>query len=173
MDIKPIETLYGGSRFRSRLEARWAVFFDALNVKWEYEKEGFTLQNGEDYLPDFYLPEAEAFVEIKSGVPSYQERERARLLYSGTGKFVYIFQGLPINKFGFPKVDVFAKVTILDMLYDASEQAFFSKNDHGEFWSPIPFSYSWHKKPTTIKFQLIRQAAEKALAARFEFGESG
>ena len=28
--IKAIETVYNGYRFRSRLEARWAVFFDAL-----------------------------------------------------------------------------------------------------------------------------------------------
>lgn len=27
--IKPIETRYKGCRFRSRPEARWAVFFDA------------------------------------------------------------------------------------------------------------------------------------------------
>jgi hypothetical protein len=41
--IKAIETRYKGYRFRSRLEARWAVFFDALGVEWEYEKEGFDL----------------------------------------------------------------------------------------------------------------------------------
>ena len=51
--IKSIETVYNGYRFRSRLEARWAVFFDALGVKYEYESEGFKLQNGERYLPDF------------------------------------------------------------------------------------------------------------------------
>ncbi len=31
-EIKAIETRYKGYRFRSRLEARWAVFFDALSV---------------------------------------------------------------------------------------------------------------------------------------------
>ena len=53
MDIKPIETLYHGCRFRSRLEARWAVFFDSLKVPWEYEPEGFDLGDGTYYLPDF------------------------------------------------------------------------------------------------------------------------
>ena len=28
--IKPIQTRYKGFNFRSRLEARWAVFFDAI-----------------------------------------------------------------------------------------------------------------------------------------------
>lgn len=30
--MKAIETRYKGYRFRSRLEARWAVFFDALGL---------------------------------------------------------------------------------------------------------------------------------------------
>lgn len=53
MTIKAIETEYNGYRFRSRLEARWAVFFDALGVKYEYEPDGFVLPSGRKYLPDF------------------------------------------------------------------------------------------------------------------------
>ena len=53
--LRAIETEYKGYRFRSRLEARWAVFFDACGVKWEYEPEGFILPNGQQYLPDFLL----------------------------------------------------------------------------------------------------------------------
>lgn len=64
-DIKPIETLYKGYRFRSRLEARWAVFFDELGIKWEYEKEGYDLGEAGWYLPDFWLPKMLCFVEIK------------------------------------------------------------------------------------------------------------
>lgn len=53
--IKAIETVYMNYRFRSRLEARWATFFEELGIPWEYEKEGFDI-DGEWYLPDFYLP---------------------------------------------------------------------------------------------------------------------
>lgn len=53
MNIKPIETIYNGYRFRSRLEARWAIFFDALGIEYEYEPEGFVLTSGKCYLPDF------------------------------------------------------------------------------------------------------------------------
>jgi hypothetical protein len=63
--MKAIETRYKGYRFRSRLEARWAVYFDALGVKWTYEYEGFELPNGTRYLPDFYLPDFDEYVEIK------------------------------------------------------------------------------------------------------------
>lgn len=45
--MKPIETRYAGCRFRSRLEARWAVFFDTLGVKWLYEPEGFVVGHGD------------------------------------------------------------------------------------------------------------------------------
>jgi hypothetical protein len=63
--IKAIETQYKGYRFRSRLEARWAVFFDALGVKWEYESEGLNI-DGEWYLPDFRLFEPfPCLIEIK------------------------------------------------------------------------------------------------------------
>ena len=34
LQMKPIETVYKGFKFRSRLEARWAVFFDACGVRW-------------------------------------------------------------------------------------------------------------------------------------------
>lgn len=52
--LKAIETQYKGYRFRSRLEARWAVFFDAIQAPYAYEPEGFDL-DGEWYLPDFKL----------------------------------------------------------------------------------------------------------------------
>ena len=41
--IQAIETRYNGYRFRSRLEARWAVFFDEMGIEYEYEIEGFDL----------------------------------------------------------------------------------------------------------------------------------
>lgn len=65
-DIRPIETVYNGYRFRSRLEARWAVFFDALGVSYNYEPQGFVLHDGKKYLPDFFLPDFNLFVEIKA-----------------------------------------------------------------------------------------------------------
>lgn len=76
-DIKPIQTYYNGYHFRSRLEARWAVFFDAMGIKYEYEKEGYTLSNGEKYLPDFYLPEFYTWAEVKQDriigdIPKYE-----------------------------------------------------------------------------------------------------
>ena len=63
MSIKAIGTVYKGYRFRSRLEARWAVFFDALGLNWGYEVEGFTL-GGDDYLPDFLIKGGSHYPDI-------------------------------------------------------------------------------------------------------------
>jgi rubredoxin len=74
-NIKPIETVYKGYRFRSRLEARWAVFFDALGIKWLYEPEGFTLEDDTHYLPDFFLPDYNLWIEIKGVMGEYDSHK--------------------------------------------------------------------------------------------------
>lgn len=53
--MKALPTIYGGIKFRSRNEARWAVFFDAMGIKWTYEDQGYKLNNGDTYLPDFRI----------------------------------------------------------------------------------------------------------------------
>ena len=63
MTIKPIETLYRGRYFRSKAEARFAVFLDCLGIKWEYEPQGFDLGNGLKYLPDFKIYNVEIWDE--------------------------------------------------------------------------------------------------------------
>ncbi len=74
--IKPIETIYNGYRFRSRLEARWAVFFDTLGIKYEYEAEGYDLGKLGWYLPDFWMPEFECFAEVKPRTFTLEEFSR-------------------------------------------------------------------------------------------------
>lgn len=59
--IHSIPTMYRGVQFRSRLEARWAAFFDQLQWKWEYEPCDF-----KGWIPDFLLHGAmRVFVEVK------------------------------------------------------------------------------------------------------------
>lgn len=74
--IKAIETQYKGYRFRSRLEARWAVFFDALGIEWEYEPEGYDLGEAGWYLPDFWLPGLKMWVEVKAMLQWEEKGER-------------------------------------------------------------------------------------------------
>lgn len=86
---KSIDTHYNGYKFRSRLEARWAVFFDELHIPYAFEPQGFDL-NGTRYLPDFHLTNGlilhkfrptqldQIWVEIKS-TPEITENERQKI----------------------------------------------------------------------------------------------
>jgi len=77
MTIAPIETRYAGHRFRSRTEARWAVFFDVVGIRYQYEANGFVVRSGA-YLPDFWLPELRLFFEVKGEDPTDEERQKCR-----------------------------------------------------------------------------------------------
>lgn len=98
MNVIPTE--YRKHYFRSRLEARYAVFWDSLGEKWVYEKEGFDLDGGDKYLPDFWLPRLETWVEIKGVEPDKTEIRKCRKLQFHTEKDVAIFHGLPMENEG-------------------------------------------------------------------------
>jgi hypothetical protein len=89
--VKVIETEWNGYKFRSRLEARWAVFFDNVGIEYRYEPEGFDI-DGIWYLPDFYLPKHNCWVEIKPSDPSQEEMAKAAALGYSQGP-AYIFHG--------------------------------------------------------------------------------
>lgn len=57
--MKAIPTKYGGTNFRSRLEARWAAFFDLSEIRWSYEPIDL-----DGWCPDFGL-DLNVLVEVK------------------------------------------------------------------------------------------------------------
>jgi hypothetical protein len=70
--MRSIETRFGGFRFRSRLEARWALFFNRMGLRFEYEPQGYHLEDGRMYLPDFKVysyhnPDRWWWYEVKGG----------------------------------------------------------------------------------------------------------
>ena len=94
--INAIPTRYKGIEFRSRTEARWAVFFDELGIEWQYEPEGYQLLSGW-YLPDFWLPEIDAFLEVKP--TGHGDDDRWGELSTLTGKRVFVTSGHPNGPF--------------------------------------------------------------------------
>lgn len=89
-----IETRYAGFRFRSRLEARWAVFFDhaGLWVPWRYEVEGLRLPDGRQYLPDFEL--GPFMVEVK-GEDARLEHERMEAVVEAADRPLLVLGDMP------------------------------------------------------------------------------
>jgi hypothetical protein len=59
--MRAIPTMYGGVQFRSRLEARWAAFFDIAGWRWQYEPIDL-----DGWIPDFRLcGKVPALCEVK------------------------------------------------------------------------------------------------------------
>lgn len=94
--IKAIPTKYNGYVFRSKLEAQWAVFFDALGIRYEYEPEGFEMSDGTRYLPDFYLPDMDGglFIEVK-GPMKKDDYHKIEMFWEEGDKPLYVLGGLP------------------------------------------------------------------------------
>lgn len=89
-----ILTTYQGITFRSRTEAKWAVFFDHLNIPYKYELEGYA-ENGIAYLPDFFLEIQDCFIEIKPTSPSKEEIDKAWIPVETEKKDLFFLCGTP------------------------------------------------------------------------------
>ncbi len=172
--MKAIETHYKGYRFRSRLEARWAVYFDADGIEWEYEKEGYSLPGVGLYLPDFWLPRVKMFAEVKPGEFSESELDRCRALARHSGCPVLLLDGSPDYRSYYAVEQGFAGdagigwdyiVSTGGENYYESEKRFFVST--GEENYPTPGRAQW------IEESIHRHAIDASRSARFEHGESG
>jgi hypothetical protein len=94
--IQSIPTVYNGTTFRSRTEARWAYFFDRQRISYQYEPEGFQTTEGW-YLPDFRFSEApsQIFFEVKPDQPTKPEYRLLRALADNALAHVFVAHGSP------------------------------------------------------------------------------
>lgn len=152
--IKPIETSYKGYRFRSRTEARWAIVFDGMDLKWEYEKEGYDLPGYGWHLPDFYLPKQPSIIvdgliiEIKGQDAKLIERAKASSLTYLLNLPVIILCGVPGDHSWY--------LLYTDNRFDSTQ---YSK----ESW--------WTFAGIKVRKSDVQKAYEAARSSRFEFGE--
>ena len=87
----PAITEYGGTTFRSQLEARWAAYFDRHGIAWVYEPAQF-----DGWTPDFrlVLGSVEAYAEVKP-VSEFPMDVAQRILNAGCGSDVLILGNGP------------------------------------------------------------------------------
>ena len=189
MEIKPVQTKYNGYLFRSRLEARWAMFFDACGVRYEYEPEGFDLGDGIYYLPDFLLHgvvgrvEGDLYVEVKGRMTSSDVNKIVRFAVGdsfGLGgpnwkveNKIYVVNSIPNGN------------NIIDILNYAEQEEceelgvkyFNYEYIDGDYWTGIPaccndgtFQIIDMCHINEIDGKRTLNAYEKARQARFEKG---
>lgn len=61
-----------------------------LRIRFLYEPEAYSF-NGLSYLPDFYLPQQDCFVEIKNPIRKQDDLLKVRYLADATGKRCFMF----------------------------------------------------------------------------------
>ena len=187
--VKPIETVYKGYRFRSRLEAKWAIFFEWLQIKFEYEIEGFDFGESGYYLPDFWLPEFKCWVEIKPNTISDDLTKQMRKFADNVAPII-CFLGSPNigwngivychdiadssvgnyeNKIGFAWCQKCKKATLSFSDEDSSFVRGSRSLHNYDFTEWNTFCDPEHRDSHTISE--LAGAIEASRQARFEFGE--
>lgn len=195
--MQAITTHYNGYKFRSRLEARWAVFFGTLRIRYQYEPEGFVLQDGTTYLPDFYLPDYNAWCEIKPTPANskayglkefdYKTTKFAEELLENedaenSGKSVYLLYGAPHDYYGIIYKSEYAHgaYLLVDYPYEwlmcpycgVIEYVFsgeLDRLDHSKNCESIKIDHDVTGRP--LLPDLIEVACNRSKQARFEHGE--
>lgn len=94
-----VPTDYAGIRFRSRLEARWAVFLATAGIEWRYEPRTLAIHVPRrhrliPWLPDFWLPHSAQLAEVK-GFMYADGFRRIRDIAHGTKYDVVILGHIP------------------------------------------------------------------------------
>lgn len=167
--IEAVETSYKGYRFRSRLEARWAVFFDAMGLDWRYEHEGLHTPYGA-YLPDFVVfskfnPGDYYFVEVK-GTPAqitHNDVLRWEYIVSSSRRFLALLAG-----------DITSEPDDKQTIYALLMSDGFYKLRYYKctICHRICFSLQCECGASTIVSPDIIRAFTSARSARFEHGET-
>ena len=181
-DIKAIETEYNGYRFRSRLEARWAVFFDAIGIEYDYEVEGYCFSDGTKYLPDFYLPESDAFFEVKGKMDDY-DMHKVKMLIKEINKPCTIgysdFTFQSCDKWSDNDYDLTDKISSVLVECTACHKKYFA-GINGQYVCQVCGAYDGDHYFNTIcdgdhqcLDPIMWDAILKAKQARFEHGEKG
>ncbi len=90
--MNAMPTLYRGTRYRSRFEARVAQLLDWLGMSAVYEQVSFLLPGGECFLPDFKLIGSDTYLEVRgySTKKGNQQLEEFPLVLPPSSRFIVL-----------------------------------------------------------------------------------
>lgn len=80
---------------RSRLERNWARFFDHVGIHYEYEPKTFSTPLG-GYLPDFFVPALDTWIEIKPLYPEPGELAKIQSVSDQSEQRAVVLAGFPV-----------------------------------------------------------------------------
>jgi len=97
--IRGRKVRYKGNLLKSNAEFLVAKDLDHQGIKWIYEPKTFRFPTGW-YMPDFYLPDTQAWIEVKAHIfPSKLTEEEARKLYDLCKEVKIVYLALPYHGF--------------------------------------------------------------------------
>ena len=181
MASKGIPSEYAGVVYRSRGEAKWAVFLAELGVPFEYETQGFDT-DGSWYLPDFVIFAAtgtiwaerkDSWADDPDGIAKFRQFASQRPKKSRAALLI-----------GVPSIE--GEHLVIGGDIDADDPGYGPWEDDGQTWRPCPsghhFDLAYPGKyrskvaedgcspvPGNPGEERIATAVAKALSARFRY----
>jgi hypothetical protein len=187
-----VPVTYDGIAFRSVTEARWAVFFSALRIPYQYEKPILSPFGDVIYRPDFYIPRFDTYFEVKPRSYEVVKHEIFKpLVFASYHKIALCYgppaQGsiIPLGSFapnecGGPEYGVFPYQDVMQMMAEDATNRFSFLRDRRKlgFWIGTTDDRSWlyfpldkgemiHWDRDPLPCEVIEEAVRKSEEAVF------
>jgi hypothetical protein len=173
MDIHLVEIIYKGNKFRSKLDAKWAVFFDECGFKWEYNAKGFGF-GWEEYEPCFRLSNVDGRCGYKDdgilyvAVINSKEKPPKSDKVPRVGYPIYIVGGIPYAD------DIYAFFNVIAEVHYNSDLFGFDTTDGDGYPAGLfcnkfgnPELLGPDHDHDNVDWEITRQAYQKARSIRF------
>jgi len=147
--MKERRTIYQhqGYKLRSYTELMWARLMDALDIFYLYEPHLLQVE-GCKYLPDFYLPSADMYLEVKGTRPTDIEKAKAEQVHATTGRPVVFLVSRPQS-------DTRGFMNCYLLVPRDDEWATMSLDWLGQIFLKAAGEYAWHRAILSVRENIL------------------
>jgi hypothetical protein len=145
-----------------------------MGIEYQYEPEGFDLGDGIFYLPDFYLPKTDTWIEVKGKALIEKEREkierfcRSKCDFANGGSKFRLLRGQIPNNLISLKAESTNIIGIPCFIYASPKEIANALGSKTQNNGALIYA-AWVPDCTT---ETMYDALSKARQARFEHGET-